>query len=91
MKWHSLLTAVALGAVGIHAAEVIPLTPDRVINLSGVRPASELIDEQALAGDPLGGKGGAPKTVFGQGWENKDLDCPRNVSERPILVMTEDR
>jgi hypothetical protein len=28
MKWHSLLTSVALGVVGIHAAEVIPPTPD---------------------------------------------------------------
>ncbi len=44
------------------AADRIRLDPDMLINLSGQRPAVELVDEQDLAGDPRTGDASQPKT-----------------------------
>ena len=43
------------------------LTPQMVVNESALGDASQLVDEQQLAGDPLNGKGGAPKTAWTAG------------------------
>lgn len=79
MKLLLPLIVFAFVGAGTVFAEKLLLTPDMVVNLSGARPASELIDEQNLAGDPLAGKGGQPKTVFSQGWQNKELYYPLDI------------
>ncbi|MFD0715407.1 fibronectin type III domain-containing protein [Paenibacillus sp. GCM10027626] len=52
-----------------YAAETkIVLTPSMVTNESGLGDATLLVDEQALAGDPANGTGGAPVTSWQAGW-----------------------
>jgi len=64
------LCATASGAERIH------LLADMLINLSGQRPAVELIDEQDLAGDPRDGTAAQPKTSYSNGWMNAGLYYP---------------
>ena len=47
----------------------IVLTPAMVVNETSFGEASALVDEQALAGDPKGGKGGTPTAAWFPGWE----------------------
>ncbi|MBN1510350.1 MAG: hypothetical protein JW955_26110 [Sedimentisphaerales bacterium] len=61
------------------AADRIPLSEEMLINLSGQRPAVELVDEQDLAGDPRVGDAQQPKTVYSNGWINADLYYPLSV------------
>ncbi len=75
----SCLCASLFATATTAAPALIELTPDMLVNLSGVRPATELADEQDTVGDPLNGHGGKPKTIFSQGWQNKDLYFPLDV------------
>ncbi|QJD83976.1 fibronectin type III domain-containing protein [Cohnella herbarum] len=53
----------------VYAAETkIVLTPSMVTNESGLGDATLLVDEQAIAGDPANGSGGAPTTNWQAGW-----------------------
>ena len=61
------------------AAERIALNADMLINLSGQRPATELVDEQDLAGDPRRGAAQQPKTSYSNGWMNAGLYYPISV------------
>jgi hypothetical protein len=61
------------------AADRIRLSEDMLINLSGLRPAIELVDEQDLAGDPRKGDAQQPKTVYSNGWINAKLYYPLSV------------
>jgi len=66
----------------------ILLTPQMVTNESALGDASQLVDEQQLVGDPLNGKGEAPKTSWTAGWTEWqypihafiDLGAPYKVS-----------
>lgn len=69
---------ISLTAHGF-SGEKITLTPDMMTNMSGVRPALELIDEQELAGDPLTGNGGNPATTYSNGFINQSLHFPLAV------------
>lgn len=57
---------------GTNPGEKIILTPAMVHNESGLGDPTTLVDEQNIAGDPLGGAGGAPKTHWFTGWSMKD-------------------
>ena len=60
---------LVLMAVSAQAAEQkIALTPDMVINETGLGNAALLVDEQAQVGDPAGGKAQVPKQPFFPGW-----------------------
>ncbi|MCD9025942.1 fibronectin type III domain-containing protein [Cohnella silvisoli] len=48
----------------------ITLTAPMVVNESGLGDATLLVDEQATAGDPAGGTGGAPTTNWQAGWNS---------------------
>jgi hypothetical protein len=61
------------------AAERIRLDPDMLINLSGQRPAVELVDEQDLGGDPRTGDASQPKTAYSNGWMNARLYYPLSI------------
>ncbi|HON92757.1 MAG TPA: hypothetical protein PKZ07_14415 [Sedimentisphaerales bacterium] len=61
-----------------HAAR-IRLDPDMLINLSGQRPAVELVDEQDLAGDPRTGDASPAKTSYSNGWINARLHYPLSI------------
>jgi len=61
------------------AADRIRLSQDMLINLSGQRPAVELVDEQGLAGDPRAGNAQQPKTAYSNGWINAKLYYPLSV------------
>lgn len=61
------------------ASERIVLREEMMTNMSGVRPAVELIDEQELAGDPKVGQGGLPKTTYSNGFVNAKLHYPLAV------------
>lgn len=61
------------------AADRIRLSPDMLTNLSGQRPAVELVDEQDLAGDPRTGDAQQPKTVYSNGWINAKLYYPLSI------------
>lgn len=50
-----------------------------LINLSGQRPAVELVDEQDLAGDPRTGDASPAKTSYSNGWINARLHCPLSI------------
>jgi hypothetical protein len=59
--------------VGTVAPAVVPeqkitLTPSMVVNESGNGNATQLVDEQATAGDPANGNGGAASTIWTPGW-----------------------
>lgn len=60
-------------------ADRIPLDPDTLINLSGQRPAVELVDEQDLAGDPRTGDASPAKTSYSNGWINARLHYPLSI------------
>jgi hypothetical protein len=61
------------------AGDRIRLSDDMLINLSGQRPAVELVDEQDLAGDPRKGDAQQPKTVYSNGWINAKLYYPLSI------------
>lgn len=61
------------------AADRVRLSEEMLINLSGQRPAVELVDEQDLAGDPRKGDAQQPKTVYSNGWINAGLYYPLSV------------
>jgi len=61
------------------AADRIRLSEDMLINLSGQRPAFELVDEQDLAGDPRKGDAQQPKTIYSNGWINAKLYYPLSI------------
>ncbi len=73
--WASILVWLAPSM----AADRIRLSEDMLINLSGQRPAVELVDEQDLAGDPRKGDAQQPKTVYSNGWINAKLYYPLSV------------
>jgi len=50
-----------------------------LINLSGQRPAVELVDEQDLAGDPRTGDASPAKTSYSNGWINARLHYPLSI------------
>ncbi|MBO9610465.1 MAG: fibronectin type III domain-containing protein, partial [Paenibacillaceae bacterium] len=54
---------------GIPVPAKIPLSPAMVTNESGYGDATRLVDEQAAAGDPLNGAGGAPNKFWFGAWE----------------------
>ena len=64
------------------------LTPQMIVNESALGDASQMVDEQQLAGDPLNGKGGTPKTAWaasGTEWQYPvhafiDLGAPHKIS-----------
>jgi hypothetical protein len=58
----------AFPAPSAGAAQKISLSPALVVNETGFGEAGCLVDEQALAGDPKGGHGGTPKTVWFPEW-----------------------
>ena len=61
------------------AADRILLDRDMVINLSGQRAASELVDEQGLAGDPRQDGAADAETAYSNGWINADLYYPLSI------------
>jgi len=61
------------------AAGRIPLNADMLINLSGQRPAVELVDEQDLVGDPRQGNAEEAKTAYSNGWVNAGLYYPLSI------------
>lgn len=71
----SILIGSALSA----AADRVRLDAGMLINLSGQRPAFELIDEQDLAGDPRTGDAQQPKTSYSNGWINAGLYYPLSI------------
>ena len=71
-----VLDVDACVAAPLAASDRIRLSEDMLINLSGQRPAVELVDEQDLAGDPRKGDAQQPKTVYSNGWINAKLYYP---------------
>lgn len=61
------------------AAERLMLDAEMLINLSGQRPAAELIDEQDLVGDPRASDAAQPQTSYSNGWTNQHLYYPLAV------------
>jgi len=72
----SCLLFILAPCVVTSGAERIRLDADMLINLSGQRPAVELIDEQDLAGDPRDGTAAQPTTSYSNGWMNAGLHYP---------------
>ena len=69
MKLALLMFCLMLAAGSARAAEQkIELTPDMVINETGLGNAALLVDEQAQVGDPANGKGQLPAKPFFPGW-----------------------
>ena len=59
-----ILSLPALGAPDTK----LTLTPDMVVNESGLGNASALVDEQTVAGDPASGHGGQPAKAWSPDW-----------------------
>lgn len=66
-------------SVSTQAAERIRLDSDMLINLSGQRPAVELVDEQHLADAPRESDASEPKTIYSNGWLNAGLYYPLSI------------
>ncbi len=79
MVWLTCWTAILVWLGPAMAGDRIRLSEDMLINLSGQRPAVELVDEQDLAGDPRTGTAQQPKTVYSNGWINAKLYYPLAV------------
>lgn len=75
MCWTSMFVWLAPSM----AADRIRLSEEMLINLSGQRPAVELVDEQDLTGDPRRGDAQQPKTVYSNGWINAKLYYPLSI------------
>lgn len=73
--WLSILAGLASAT----AADRIRLDADMLTNLSGQRPAVELVDEQDLEGDPRTGRAAQPKTAYSNGWMNAKLYYPISI------------
>ncbi|RYG56160.1 hypothetical protein EON80_29700 [bacterium] len=73
-----LLLTMSAGALICQAQTPakISLSPAMVINESARGDAGQLVDEQQLVGDPLGGKGGQPSKTWTVGYEGQDLYYP---------------
>jgi hypothetical protein len=63
-----LFSKAAFCAPLVDAPQKIQLSPAMVVNETGFGEAGRLVDEQALAGDPRGGRGGTPVTVWFPEW-----------------------
>lgn len=63
----------------LHAQQKIVLEASMFYNFSTKGEAGQWVDEQQLAGDPAGGSGGQPTTVFSPGWVNADIYYPAMV------------
>ncbi len=46
----------------------IPINPSMIVNESGLGDATDLVDEQTTAGDPINDPSGKPTTVWFTGW-----------------------
>jgi hypothetical protein len=77
--WLTCWALVLVLFVPSMASDRIRLSEDMLINLSGQRPAVELVDEQDIAGDPRAGDAQQPKTVYSNGWINAKLYYPLSV------------
>jgi len=66
----SFFFALALVNTAAQAAVKIPLSPAMVTNEVAQGDAGQLVDEQALAGDPAAGAGGKPLTQWFPGWSS---------------------
>jgi hypothetical protein len=70
----SFVIAVGMAPLLLYASvsyaveQQLALTPSMIVNESGKGDAGALVDEQALAGNPAGGTGGSPSTVWFPGW-----------------------
>jgi len=80
LRWLTCWVSVLVGLAPLMAAARIPLSQDMLINLSGQRPAVELVDEQDLAGDPRKGGARQPKTIYSNGWINAKLYYPLSIA-----------
>ncbi|MEN6578417.1 MAG: hypothetical protein ABFD90_18880 [Phycisphaerales bacterium] len=67
------------GPMASMAADRIRLDADMAIDLSGQRPARELVDEQNVEGDPRTGAAQQPQTSYSHGWINAELYYPLSV------------
>jgi hypothetical protein len=77
--WFGCWVLLLVGLAPAMAGERIRLSAEMLVNLSGQRPAVELVDEQDLAGDPRMGTAPQPKTVYSNGWINAKLYYPLAV------------
>lgn len=87
----AFLTALqisCLSAFGQAVSSKIGLNPSMVTNESAYGDPGMLVDEQAIASDPLNGAGGAPETNWFPGWGDKhpvsayiDLGEPYELSQ----------
>ncbi len=60
-------------------AERLRLNADMLINLSGQRPATELVDEQDVQGDPRAGSAATVQTGYSNGYQNQHLYYPLSI------------
>ncbi len=74
----------SLGAACLFWAAVTPvqaastklvITPDMIINESGLGDTGLLVDEQAQAGDPRGGSAGNCWSAWSGGWDSSYYPC----------------
>jgi len=66
-----MLLLIGKAAFCVPTADVpqkIPISPAMVVNETSFGEAGKLVDEQALAGDPKGGHGGTPTSVWFPEW-----------------------
>lgn len=77
--WLSCSALILVWLAPSMAADRIRLSEEMLINLSGQRPAFELVDEQDLAGDPRKGDAQQPKTIYSNGWINARLYYPLSI------------
>jgi len=59
----------------VQASTKLVITPDMIINESGLGDASLLVDEQAQAGDPRAGAGGGCWSAWTGGWDSSYYPC----------------
>jgi hypothetical protein len=81
LAWASMACwlSILAGPASPLSAHRIHLDREMLINLSGQRPAVELIDEQDLPGDPRTGDASQPKTAYSNGWMNAKLYYPLSI------------
>jgi len=60
-------------------AKRLRLNAEMLINLSGQRPATELVDEQDGQGDPRNGTAAPVQTPYSNGWRNQHLYYPLSI------------
>jgi len=77
--WPACWLSSIAGLTASAAADRIHLDADMLTNLSGLRPATELVDEQDFTGDPRTGDAQQPKTCLFNGRINAELYYPLSV------------